>query len=59
MNCEWGQWNYGDCSEDCGGGIMPMMRVKAVEAQFGGAECEGEGYTEQECNSQPCPGMSS
>ena len=38
---------------------MPMMRVETVEAQFGGVECEGEGYTEQECNSHPCPGMPS
>jgi len=55
VNCEWGQWSYGECSKDCGGGIMPMMRVEAVEARYGGVECEGEGYSEQECNSHPCP----
>ena len=51
-----GEWQYGDCSADCGGGTQPMMRVKTVEAQFGGIECEGEAYSEQECNPDPCPG---
>jgi len=55
VDCVWGEWQYGDCSEDCGGGIQPMMRVKTVEAQFNGTECEGEAYGEQECNPDPCP----
>ena len=56
VDCVWGEWQYGDCSKDCGGGTQPMMRVKTVEAQYGGTECEGEAYSEQECNPDPCPG---
>merc|ERR1711997_1322779 len=55
MGCVWGDWEYDVCSVECGGGIEPMMRVKTQEARFGGIECEGEGYGEQECNSHPCP----
>jgi len=55
VDCVWGDWQYGDCSADCGGGVQPMMRVKSVLAQFGGVECEGEAYSEQECNTHPCP----
>jgi len=55
VDCEWGNWEYGVCSQECGGGTQPMFRIKTEEALFGGIECEGEGYGEQECNPQPCP----
>ena len=57
VDCVWGDWQSGECSADCGGGVQPMMRIKTVHAQFGGAECDGEKYGEQACNEQPCPGM--
>ena len=56
VDCEWDNWEYGACSVECGGGTQPMFRIKTAEALFGGIECEGEGYGEQECNPQPCPG---
>merc|ERR1719328_962289 len=46
VHCEWNDWVEGSCSKECGGGVMPMMRVKTQEARFGGVECEGEGYGE-------------
>ena len=57
VDCVWGEWQFGDCSEDCGGGVMPKMRVQTVHAEFGGVECAGEGYGEETCNNHPCPGM--
>ena len=56
VDCEWGEWEFGECSQECGGGIQPTFRIKTQEAIFGGVECDGEGYGEQECNAQPCPG---
>ena len=41
---------------DCGGGVQPKTRVRSQVAAFGGEQCEGEGYAEEECNSHPCPG---
>ena len=33
-----------------------MMRVRSQVEMFGGNPCDGEGYGEQECNTNPCPG---
>lgn len=32
-----------------------MFRNIIQEALFGGAECEGEAFAEEECNPEPCP----
>lgn len=55
VDCEWHQWESGPCSATCGGGIQPMFRNIIQEALFGGAECEGEAFAEEECNPEPCP----
>lgn len=34
---------------------MPLARLTVSHAQFGGKDCEGEAYNEEECNVQPCP----
>ena len=44
VDCVWGEWEFGDCSLDCGTGVQPMMRIKTQRAEFGGVECDGEGY---------------
>ena len=52
--CEWGEWETGECSQSCGGGIRIHSREKTVEELF--TICEGDGYYDEDCNDQECPG---
>ena len=56
VDCKWGEWESGECSEKCGGGIRVNTREKIQEDLFGGNPCEGEAISEEECNTQACPG---
>ena len=56
VNCEWGEWNSGDCSKECGGGTRINKRVHKIEASHGGDECSGDSNSTQPCNTQECPG---
>ena len=55
VDCEWGEWELGDCSKSCGGGIRLNYREKTVHEMFGG-KCEGYPTFEEHCNPQNCPG---
>ena len=58
VNCEWNDWQIGECSEPCGGGIRTNSRTKKIEESNGTDEdgvCEGEATMEEECNTQTCP----
>ena len=44
----WGSWSA--CSETCGESLTSRSRLcDSPEPQFGGEECAGEGYEEQQC----------
>ena len=57
VDCIWGEWQMGDCSEDCGGGSRINKRSPTVEASFGGKECVGSSNVTEICNIQECPGI--
>ena len=55
VDCEWGEWQVGQCSKTCAGGRRKKMRVKKVEEAFGGT-CNGQFEEFEDCNTQKCPG---
>ena len=52
--CEWSEWEIGECSRSCGGGVRTNYRAMTTEALF--TECEGEGSGDEDCNEHDCPG---
>ena len=36
VNCEWDEWNEGECSKQCGGGKRTNTRAPRVNAAYGG-----------------------
>ena len=56
VDCEWDDWQLGDCSVTCGGGIRVDTRTKTVKEQYGGI-CDPMGNQREEpCNADDCPG---
>ena len=56
MDCEWGEWQLGECSKECGGGTRINTRSLKVIAAHGGVECSGLSNVTEMCNTQECPG---
>ena len=56
VDCEWGDWDASECSEECGGGIQFKTRIQTVIAAHGGQECSGQSNVTESCNTQNCPG---
>ena len=56
VHCEWEEWQIGECSKSCGGGVVTKTRTKKTLAAHGGEECEGETEISESCNVQECPG---
>merc|ERR1712080_222984 len=56
IDCEWGDWQVGDCDKSCGGGLLTKTRVPEVAEQYGGEECTGQSSVTESCNIQECPG---
>ena len=56
INCEWDDWQIGDCSKSCGGGTLTKTRTKKVLEKNGGKECPGSSTFTESCNIQECPG---
>ena len=56
VHCEWGDWNIGDCSHSCGGGVRTRTRTPKVSAMRGGEECKGPSRMDENCNLQNCQG---
>lgn len=53
--CEWGP--YGECDQQCGGGIQSRSRTCTNPAPEGeGKPCEGSSQSTQACNTHHCPG---
>ena len=55
IDCEWGEWQIGDCSKTCGKGSRTRTRTKIVEEANGG-KCEGGSTMQEPCEEQDCPG---
>ena len=55
VNCVWGDWKDGNCSQPCGGGHQINKRDKLVIEKYGGV-CNGDSEIEEECNIHECPG---
>ena len=56
VDCEWGQFEIGECSQTCGGGMRTNNRSHIVTAEHGGVECLGPDAVNETCNIQECPG---
>ena len=56
VDCEWDEWNVGECSKACGGGERTNTRDKKVEASNGGEECSESAIVTESCNIDECPG---
>ena len=54
-DCEWSEWQLGECSKSCDGGIRTNTRTKTIEEVNGGV-CKGGEITEETCNTESCPG---
>ena len=55
INCEWNEWQIGECSKTCGRGTRSNTRTKKVEEMHGGI-CDGESTVSESCNTEDCPG---
>ena len=52
--CVWNEWQIGECSKTCAGGMRTNTRTKKVEEAHGGT-CQGEASLQETCNAQKCP----
>ena len=57
VDCQWNDWNIGECSVSCGGGTKKSTRSKRVVEKYGGSSCAGNSTKEENCNGHHCPGM--
>ena len=56
VDCQWGDWELGECSALCGGGFQTDRRFPSQKQLFGGSPCQGESTRINKCNTTPCPG---
>jgi len=55
IDCKWEEWkSWGACSAACGNGTHARRRGKALEAKYGGKDCEGIGVEQGPCIQQEC-----
>ena len=54
VDCEWSEWQIGDCSVSCDGGERRNKRFKVIEERDGG-KCEGSSDWQEHCNTDACP----
>jgi hypothetical protein len=54
IDCEWSDWQIGECSKTCGGGSRSKSRTKKIEESNGGV-CGGDATIQEDCNTQECP----
>ena len=55
-NCEWTLWESGHCSASCGEGTRQNTRTKVFNNESPGGKCIGDSKTEEQCNTNICPG---
>ena len=58
VNCEWGDWIIGDCSQTCGEGTRTNTRAPKIVAEHGGEGCTGPRSITESCQLQNCAGKS-
>ena len=56
VNCQWGDWIIGDCSQTCGEGTRTNTRAPEILAEHGGEECNGPSSIAESCQLQNCTG---
>ena len=56
VNCQWSDWETGQCSKTCGGGERTNTRTKKVAEEHGGT-CTGSSSVSEACNGEGCPGI--
>ena len=56
VDCEWDEWEVGECSKSCGGGTRTNSRKPSIDAEHGGEDCSGSSIVSESCNVQECPG---
>ena len=52
-DCKWGEWEVGECSKTCGGGVQTATREKLS----GGKPCDEASTEQRECNTEKCTGI--
>ena len=56
VNCTWDEFgDWTTCTKTCGGGVEVRQRQVAVDAQFGGAACQGGAAEQRLCREEDCP----
>ena len=55
-NCEWTLWESGHCSASCGEGTRQKTRTKVFNNESPAGKCIGDSKTEEQCNTNICPG---
>ena len=58
VDCEWNDWQVGECSVTCAGGSRTNSRTKNIEESDGTDEvgtCDGDATMVEDCNTQDCP----
>ena len=56
VDCEWDEWQVGECDKACGGGFLTKTRVAKVDEKHGGKACTGHPSVTESCNVHECPG---
>ena len=52
----WSSWEYGSCSNSCGGGTQTLTRTcDNPTPSCGGNDCSGPSVDQSECNNDCCP----
>ena len=55
MDCEWNDWQFGECSVTCGGGQRIDTRTVQTEATCGGVCMPDDSERVVHCNTEACP----
>lgn len=58
VDCEWNDWEEGECSVECGGGTRINTRHEKNKESNGGKECSGLSNFTEACNTEHCPSNS-
>ena len=56
VDCEWDEWQVGECDKVCGGGLLTKTRVSKMDEKHGGKACTGHSSVTESCNVHECPG---
>ena len=56
VDCEYGPWSFSSCNATCGASAFrTKSREIVTQAAHGGAECNGEKETVENCDLSQCP----